>query len=424
MVDFETWTEVHARARRGQGKRKIARELDLDRKTVKRILAQPRPHPYRRQGGRASIVAPYGEYLRRRAEEVDYNAKVLFHELQAQGYPGGYEMVKLAVRPLRAERDRREAATVRFETPPGHQAQVDWGTATVWVGEQRQRVHLFAMVLGYSRCQYAEAVLEERLPTFLACHEHAFAWFGGVTAEILYDNPKAVVLTRDFAGTAIVWNPTFRDFADYYGFTPKVCRPQRARTKGKIEAGIKYLKRSFLGGRRFASLADCNGQLQAWIRTVADPRIHGTTHESPAARFPHERLRSVAGRPPYRIQHVRVRQVATDCLVTVETNRYSVPWRFVGATVEVQPGPEDTLQIYHRGDLIATHPRHPGRHRVCMDPGHYAGLGPRRPPPPSPPGPAVSLWGVPAPEVEVRDLAVYAALLEEAAAPRREAAHA
>src|SRR4051812_22523505 len=102
MIDFELWTEVHARFRQGQGKRQLARELGLDRKTVKRILAQERPAPYHRTVSRPTVVTPYLEWIHRRAAEVDDNAYRIFHELQAQGYPGGYEMVKLAVRPLRA----------------------------------------------------------------------------------------------------------------------------------------------------------------------------------------------------------------------------------------------------------------------------------------------------------------------------------
>jgi transposase len=128
MIDFTLWTEVHARFRRGQGKRTMAHELGLDRKTIKRILAQERPEPYRRIVPRPSIVTPYLDSIQRRATDVDYNAYRIFQELQALGYRGGYEMVKLTVRPLRAERDRRAAATQRFETALGRQAQVDWGT--------------------------------------------------------------------------------------------------------------------------------------------------------------------------------------------------------------------------------------------------------------------------------------------------------
>src|SRR5919198_187598 len=115
MLDFELWTEVHTRFRQGQGKRKLARELGLDRKTVKRILAQERPAPYHRTISRPAVVTPYLDYIRRRAAEVDYNAYRIFQELQARGYPGGYEMVKLAVRPLRAEQDRLAEATRRVE---------------------------------------------------------------------------------------------------------------------------------------------------------------------------------------------------------------------------------------------------------------------------------------------------------------------
>jgi transposase len=148
MIDFDVWTEIHARARRGEAKKKIARELGIDRKTVRRLLAQVRPETYQRMVTRPSLVAPYLDYIQRRVMEVDYNADRIFQELQRQGYPGGYEMVKRAVRPLRTERNRAREATVRFETPPGHQAQVDWGRGWVWMAGERQHVHVFVMILG------------------------------------------------------------------------------------------------------------------------------------------------------------------------------------------------------------------------------------------------------------------------------------
>jgi transposase len=127
-IGFDLWTEIHARARRGEANQQMARDLGIDRKTVRRILSQVRLIPYRRRVPRPSVVASYLEYIQRRVGEVDYNSHRIFQELRDQGYPGGYEMVKLAVRPLRAERDRLAAATLRFETAPGRQAQVDWGT--------------------------------------------------------------------------------------------------------------------------------------------------------------------------------------------------------------------------------------------------------------------------------------------------------
>ena len=151
MTGFETWTKVHARFRRGQSKRKLARELGLDRKTVKRILAQERPVSYARQVVQPTKVAPYLEYRQPWAPEVDDHAYRLFLELPRQGYRGGDERVKRAVRPLRAERDRLTAATRRCETAPGRQAQVDWGSAWAQMGEDRVRLPVFVMVLGYSR---------------------------------------------------------------------------------------------------------------------------------------------------------------------------------------------------------------------------------------------------------------------------------
>jgi transposase len=345
MIDFDLWIEVLVRFRRRQGKRTMARELGLDRTTIKRILAQARPVPYHRLVPHPSVVTPYLDYIQRRAAEVDYNADQIFQELQAQHDPGGYEMVKLAVRPLRAERDRLAEATRRFETAPGRQAQVDWGTTWAHVGDARVRVHLLVMVLGYSRRLYVEFTRDQRVGTLLACHQHAFDWFGGLTEEILYDNAKTVVLKRDWDGRSVEWHPQFWDFAQHYGFTPRLCRPYRAPTKGKVESGVKYVKRSVVLGRSFPSWDALNPTVQEWVMRVADQRSHGTTFRKPAEAFAEERLRSHLGRPPSILQTRLLRTVARDCLSTVETNRYSVPAAYVGQCVEVQWGTGETVPI-------------------------------------------------------------------------------
>jgi hypothetical protein len=273
------------------------------------------------------------------------------------------------------------------------------------------------MVLGYSRRLYVECTRDQTLGRLLACHQHAFDWFGGLTEEILYDNPKTVVLKRDWAGRVIEWHPQFWDFAQYYGFTPRLCRPYRAQTKGKVESGIKYVKRSFMIGRQFASWDSLNPLAQEWVLTVADQRLHGTIFRKPAEAFLEEQLRSHAGHPPYYLSAGLCRKVAPDCLVTVETNRYSVPPAYVGRTVEVRWSPEGALQISHQGSLIATHPRARGAHQVCIDPGHSQELRRRLLPLSGPPDPAPSLalttWTGPFPEVAVRPLASYEALVSQ-----------
>ncbi len=415
MLSFDLWTEIHARARRGEAKQKIAREVGVDRKTVRRLLTQERPRHYQRTVSRPALVSPYLTYIQRRVTEVDYNASRIFQELKAQGYAGGYEMVKLAVRPLRAERDRLAEATLRFETAPGHQAQVDWGSTWAAIGGQRVRVQLFVMVLGYSRRLYVECTRDQTLGSLLACHQHAFDWFGGLTEEILYDNPKTVVLKRDWEGRVIEWHPQFWDFARYYGFTPRLCRPYRAQTKGKVESGIKYVKRSFVLGRQFPAWEALNPMAQEWVLTVADQRLHGTIFRKPAEVFREEQLCPHHGRPPYRLSSVLCRKVATDCLVTVETNRYSVPPAYVGRTIEVHWSAEGAIEMYHQGTLIATHPQAHGQHQVCVDPVHYRALRQRSPEPSVSTHPegslALTTWTGPFPEVAIRPLACYEALI-------------
>jgi hypothetical protein len=226
---------------------------------------------------------------------------------------------------------------LRCETAPGRPAQVDWGTTWAESGRQSVRVQVFMMVLGYSRRVYVECTRDQQLATLIACHEHAFDWFGGLPEELLYDNPKTVVLQRDREGRVIAWNPQFWDFARDYGFTPRLGRPYRAQTKGKVESGVKYVKRSFVLGRPFPSW-DAFPTVQEWVMRVADQRSHGTTFRKPAEAFAEERLRSHLGRPLYILQTSLLRTVARDYLITVETNRYAVPAAYVGQCVEVQWG--------------------------------------------------------------------------------------
>jgi transposase len=335
MLGLDLWTEIHARARRGEAKRKIARELGGDRQTVQRLLTQERPRRSQRTVSRPSRVSPYLAYRQRRVTEVDDNASRIFQELKAQGYAGGYEMVKLAVRPRRAERERLAEATVRVETAPGRQAQVDWGSPWADIGGQRVRVQLFVLVLGSSRRLYVECTRDQTPGSLLACDPHAFDWFGGRTAELLSDKPQTVVLKRDWDGRVIAWHPQCWDVAQYYGFTPRRCRPYRAQTKGTVEAGLKSVQRRFVLGRQFPAWDALTPSAQEWVLTVAAQRRHGPIFRKPAEAFGGERLRSHHRQPPYHLATVLCRKVATDGLVTLETHRSAVPPAYVGRTVEV-----------------------------------------------------------------------------------------
>lgn len=335
VITQNVYGAVRALAEQGRSKRSIARELDLDVKTVRKWLRRSWAPGKRRPRGH--LLDEWREFLQARAPEVGFNAVVLTRELGEKGYGGSYAAVLKYVAPWRKSWRGEDLPTVRFETGPGEQAQVDWGSTSLYLGEQRVRIHLFTMVLGYSRRVFAKAYTSEGLDALLDGHASAFAHFGGRTETILYDNPRTIVTSKDEASGHVVWNATFKDRMDFYGVTVKLCRFYRAQTKGKVESGVKYIKRNALAGRRFRDLDELNAYLLDWCVNVADQRIHGTTHEKPAERFAREeKLVAVDMRPALPRERIVIRRVPTDCFVAFETNRYPVPFEWAGQDVEVQ----------------------------------------------------------------------------------------
>ncbi len=409
MLREALWEEIHRlHTVERLSKAAIARSLDLDRKTVRACLVQATWTPYQRPPQAETLLRAHRTYLETRAPAVGYSAQILYQELtQRYGYTGSYDTVKRFIRPLRAAQDLAARATVRFETPPGLQSQIDWGQALVLFRSGRAVRHFFVLTLGYSRRSCYVACRDEQLHTFLDAHERAFTHFGGHTREHLYDRPRTVCRPGD---GGVVWNPTFEAFAKYWGFAPRLCQPYRAQTKGKVESGVKYLKRNFLPGREFVDDLHLDEELLTWTTTVADPRIHGTTHERPIDRFATERpqLLATSHRPAFRLEATYPRVVAADFLVSLDTNRYSVPCRLIGRTVDVQRR-AGRIVIRYQGQVVAEHPELAGHHQLRVLPEHGPGAVARNPRQPK--LHAVErpthLWTL-AP-VEVRDLAVYEA---------------
>jgi transposase len=386
LIGESAWGAIQALKERGRGKKQVARELGLDVKTVRKWWKRTwRPQ---RRAARGRRLDRFCEFVRGRAPEVGYNAVVLHRELVAQGFEGSYSAVLKYLQPLRAAWRPEEAPTERFETGPAEQSQVDWGSTWIYLGEERVRVHVFTMVLGFSRRLYARAYRSEGLGSLLDGHERAFEHFGGRTETILYDNPRTIVLAKDEAAGQVEWNPTFKDRMDFYGVRIRLCRFYRAQTKGKVESGVKYVKRNALVGRRFRDLDELNAWLLFWAVEIADQRIHGTTHERPAERFARgerEALVAVEARPPAVRERVETRVVPRDALVAVEANRYPVPLAWAGRTVEVSIQAE-VLSFRLDGAEPVEHPRLTGKHQVARwegPPRHCPR--PEAPPPLGPP---------------------------------------
>lgn len=412
MVRKEVWEELRRRhEQEGVAVAELARLFDLDRKTIRRCLRQDKWRGYERPSRTDTLLAAHEEHMKTRASKVNYSARILYQELVAErGYRGSYETVKRFVAPLRAVRSQAERALVRFETPPGLQSQIDWGQTRIHFRTRPAEVHLFVLTLGFSRRSFYEAYANETLGRFLDAHERAFDHFGGHTREHLYDRPRTVC--RPGESGKVVWNSTFKAFADYWGFEPRLCAAYRAQTKGKVESGVKYVKRNFLPGRTFIDQCDFDEQLAEWMATVADVRIHGTVHERPMDRFARElpHLIPTNRQPGFRLEAKASRVVADDYLVSFETNRYSVPFAIIGQPVEVQQR-GDTLRVFHRGSLVAEHPVLEGRHQMRILPEHGPGAisrnGRQRWSSPTATGRAAGPV-----EVEIRDLEVYEALID------------
>lgn len=304
------------------------------------------------------------------------NAVVVRELLHAQGY-------KVPLRTLQAffQDDRNLArslkvATTRFETPPGHQMQIDFGEKPVLIAGSFVTVHFLSAVLGHSRRLFCRPFLAERQDEWLEGIQEAFEHFGGMPHQLLCDNTKPLVLDHDVLTKTVTWNPTFAAFCKDRGLAIRACLPRRARTKGKIERVIGYIKGNALANRPFESFEALRRHLVHWSLNIADQRIHATTRRRPADLF--QEVEKTALRPlPSHALAVRTRRltrkVSTDCFVDVDTVRYSVPYLYVRETVEVtiQAG---VVTIWRKGQQIAVHRRCEEPHAMVREPAHFAGL--------------------------------------------------
>ena len=305
MIGRETRVLLRHYLEQGLSKAAVARRVGVSERTVHHWIAAGQldrevdgePVEYGPRQRQSSRLDPYKEIIEARLGEYpELSAVRLFREVRAAGYSGGYDQVK---RHVRAVRPRPPQQLVeRFETPPGHQGQVDFAQFRTRWGKR----YALVVVLGYSRLMWVRYYERQTMAVVMWGLEAAFRYFGGVPTELLFDQMKAVVVedNREIGGR-LVENPEFVRFGFHWGFRIRACRPYRAQTKGKVERPVSYIRRNFFYGGDFASDDDLNARVLRWLDTVANVRVHGTLKQRPVDRLEVERphLKPLA-RWPYR----------------------------------------------------------------------------------------------------------------------------
>jgi transposase len=353
MLRKEDFAVIKAVSERGVYQKDIAEQLGVHPKTVRRAL-QRGSAPNRVRKRRGSKLEQHQAAIDRLLSENVWNAVVILREIQAEGYSGGLTVLRQYIAPKRKLRTSR--ATVRFETKPGQQLQSDWGEIVVEIGGELTKVYFIVNQLGYSRRFHfwcSDSLDAEHTYEGLI---RSLEYFGGVPQEVLVDNQKAAVLHHPAQGQTH-FNERFLDLAGHYGFTPRACRPYRARTKGKDERMVGYIKQHFfVRYRSFESWIHLNQLAEQWLKAEADLRLHGTLKEIVAERFAREQP-TLHALPTQRYDtaYQEVRRVAWDSYIEVRGNRYSVPATCVGQLVSIRIGLDDSLRIYQGEQLVASH---------------------------------------------------------------------
>jgi transposase len=351
MIDRALIDEI-CRLRWGEGysRRKIAKVLKVGRRTVARYLREPGRQPAPR-GRRSSKLDPYHSLITDLLEQDErISAVLIWARLRGQGYRGGISIVRDYLRGLRpGKRSRR--AYLLVESAPGERVEADWAYfgSLEYQGDSR-RLYAFTALESHSRMLYVEFTHSQTLETFARCHQHAFAFLGGVGRETWYDNLATAVAEHD--GTLVRFQPRFWEFARHYSFTPRACNKGAPWEKGKTERVIGYVRKNFWPLRAFRDLADVNRQVGQWLRETANVRVHAETRQRPCDRFRPEALLALPALPPDYRDTVSV-VLRKDFLVRFDGNRYAAPPRLVGRTLELKADAYNVWIYYHDRQVAA-----------------------------------------------------------------------
>lgn len=367
MLDYETFCQIRDHLTRQQlTHAQTARALGLNVRTVAKWANVEQFVP-RKGVVRVSKLDAFKGQIVRWLDTHPYSAQQIYQRLCEAGYEGGRTIVKDYVHRIRP---RHQEAFLKLDFAPGETAQVDWGEfGSIGVGSTRRRLSFFLMVLCYSRRMYLEFTVSQTSEFFLSCHENAFAVFGGVPSEIMVDNLKSAVLQR-LVGVAPVFNPKYLDFSRHWGFEIKPCNVRSGNEKGRVENGVGYVKKNFLAGLELPDFAALQPAATLWMDTVANVRMHESTHQRPIDRFEEERVQLKRLNPAgFDLARVSTVRATKQFRVPLDSNHYTVPARYAGHSLTLKTY-ADRVCIYDQQQLIVRHPRSMDRHKDIEDPEH------------------------------------------------------
>jgi transposase len=388
-LDMRLVQEIIYRLRKGQSVHGIARDLAVSRVTVRgyRRLAEqqgllvpevPLPDPAaveEAMGGAPkppavpSSVEPYRDLVTEWAKEGMEMVAIHQRLVRSHGYTGGYSSVKRFVHQVRPAEPK---VVMRVETPPGAEAQVDFGAVGLLLDPatgKKRPAFCFVCTLSYSRHQHLEFTFDQGMPTWIRCHRNAFESFGGVVAAVVVDNLKAAVLKAQLEDPVLC--TPYRRMAQHYDFLVHTCRVRTPEHKGKTESGVHYVQRNFMPVMHPDDIDQANRLAPQWVEEMAGERDHGTTHEAPLLRFRERELPALKPLPsePFELLEVMPLLVHSDWHIRADYNFYSVPYLHVGQKVEAYLG-ERIVQVYQGVELLTTHPRATGRGEWVTRPEH------------------------------------------------------
>lgn len=337
---------------RGMSITDVAKMLNMHRHTVKALSQRDKNHVQKRKK-KQSKLDPFKPYLHKRLEEDKvFNCVKLLEEIQMKGYEGGITILKEFVKPYRAS--LRQTHTRRYETDPGEQMQVDWKDAgEFFIDDESFRLQILVATLSYSRLSYACFALRQDREHLFHCLANAFEYFGGVTEKILFDNMRTIINGR--TGLEVEWNEKFLDFVDYYSFKPRVHKPYRPQTKGKVERFIGYMS-DWLETDSVKSLEELNRNLMRWVEDKANQRVHSTTERKPVELWHKESLQLV-DKPRYEVTYLQYRKIGRDSVFHYQSRKLLLDSRYASQEVMVKETLDGVITVYHHGEAILTYSR-------------------------------------------------------------------